>query len=129
MNIMIADKIKLRRKELGLSPEYIAQQLGISRATYYRYESGYIKKIPVSLLIPLSKILNTTTEYLINAPLYQNFTEIDELKECTFSANEVKLIKKYRQLDADGKQRIENQLNFEVEQIKDKVNTSSGAGG
>ena len=127
MNITIADRIKLRRKELDLSPEYIAQQLGVSRATYYRYESGYIKKFPASLLIPLSKILNTTTEYLINAPLYQNFTEIDELKKCTFSVNEIKLIKKYRQLDADGKQRIENQLNFEVEQLKDKESAPSGA--
>ena len=41
--------------------------------------------------------------------------------------DELNIIKKYRQLDADGKQRIENQLNFEVEQLKDKESAPSGA--
>ena len=110
MNITIADRIKLRRKELYLSPEYIAQQLGFSRATYYRYENGYIKNFPASLLIPLAEILNTTADFLIGINTYKNSESITEFDQHSLSAYEVKFIKKYRQLGADGKQRIENQL-------------------
>ena len=36
--------MRLRRKELGIKPGDIAKALEISRQTYYRYESGDIKR-------------------------------------------------------------------------------------
>lgn len=65
MKLTVNDRIKQRRKELDLDADYIAQQLGISRATYYRYESKEIEKIPISALAPLAKILRTTPQYLM----------------------------------------------------------------
>lgn len=65
MSLTINDRIKLRRKELNLDADYIAQKLGVSRATYYRYESKHIEKVPISILVPLSKVLKTTPEYLM----------------------------------------------------------------
>ena len=41
----IYERIKLRRKELGLSAEKVAEELGVSPATIYRYEKKDIKKI------------------------------------------------------------------------------------
>ena len=38
----IGERIKKRRKELGLSAEQIAEKLGVSPATIYRYESNDI---------------------------------------------------------------------------------------
>ena len=40
----IHDRIKARRKELGLSAETVAEKLGVSPATIYRYENNDIKK-------------------------------------------------------------------------------------
>lgn len=65
MKTTVNDRIKERRKELGLDADYIAQQLGVSRATYYRYESKEIEKIPISALVPLAKVLHTTPQYLM----------------------------------------------------------------
>ncbi len=61
----ISERIKKRRKELGISPEAIADALNVSRATIYRYESNEIKKLPISTIEPLAKILKTTPAYLM----------------------------------------------------------------
>lgn len=60
-----AERMKLRRKELGLSAEYVAEKLGCSPTTIYRYEKGDIEKMPLDILNPLSKILSTTPAYLM----------------------------------------------------------------
>jgi len=61
----IYERIKQRRKELNLSADTVAKFLGVSRATIYRYESSEIEKLPTTILEPLSKILQTTPEYLM----------------------------------------------------------------
>ena len=57
--------MKARRKELGFSAEYVAEKLGVSPATIYRYEKGEIEKMPGNILEPISKILRTTPAYLM----------------------------------------------------------------
>lgn len=61
----IYERIKKRRKELGLSADKVALALGVSRATVYRYESSEIEKVPASVIKPLARILQTTPEYLM----------------------------------------------------------------
>ena len=64
MNI-VGSKIKARRKALDLSADYVADKLGISRATLYRYEGAANPKIPMAIMTPLSEVLKTTPEYLL----------------------------------------------------------------
>lgn len=59
------ERLRARRKELGISANDIAEALGVSRATIFRYEKGDIEKLPGSILEPLSKILHTTPAYLM----------------------------------------------------------------
>lgn len=61
----VYERIKNRRKELGLSAENVADALGVSRATVYRYESADIEKLPTTILEPLSKILHCSPAYLM----------------------------------------------------------------
>lgn len=56
----INERIRQRRKELGLSAEDLAAALGVSRATIYRYESAETEKLPSSVLEPLARALLTT---------------------------------------------------------------------
>lgn len=60
----IGEKIKQRRKELGISINQLSQRLGKNRATIYRYENNEIENIPMTILKPLSEILQTTPEFL-----------------------------------------------------------------
>ncbi len=59
------ERIKARRKELSISADVLAEALGVSRATVFRYEKGEIEKLPVSTLEPLAKVLHTTPAYLM----------------------------------------------------------------
>lgn len=66
------ERMKLRRKELGLSAEYVAERLGYSASTIYRYEKGDIEKLPVDALKPLAAVLCTTPSYLMGLDEEQN---------------------------------------------------------
>lgn len=59
------ERMKQRRKEIGFSAEKVAERLGVSPATIYRYEKGDIEKVPVDSLSELAKILQTTPAYLM----------------------------------------------------------------
>lgn len=61
----VGSRIKKRRTELGLSVEDVAKMLNKNRATIYRYESNDIENLPLSILEPLSKILQTTPAFLM----------------------------------------------------------------
>ena len=61
----IGEKLKKRRKELGISAESIAEKLGVSYTTIYRYEASSITKIPVETFNKLCRILGVTPAELM----------------------------------------------------------------
>lgn len=65
-------RMKARRKELGLSAEHIADILGVSPATIYRYENGDIEKVPGDRLKPIATALQTTPQALMGWEDFQS---------------------------------------------------------
>ena len=61
----VNERIKQRRQQLGLNVNDIAEALGISRATLYRYESHEIEKLPISIIEPLAVTLGMTPTELM----------------------------------------------------------------
>ena len=61
----IGNRIKQRRIDLDISAEELADMIGKSRATIYRYENGDIENLPTTILEPLAEALNTTPAYLM----------------------------------------------------------------
>lgn len=79
------DLIKARRKEIAMSAEKLAEEVGVSPATIYRYEKGDIEKVPVDVLKNIAKALNTTPAYLMGwdtapAPIPAGFEPLPERK-------------------------------------------------
>lgn len=62
---ILSSRIKERRRIMGLKAEQVADAVGVSRATLYRYESSENDKIPSNILENLAKVLGTTREYLM----------------------------------------------------------------
>lgn len=83
-NLTIGERIQKRRKELGISVDEIADELGVDKSTIYRYESEDIEKIPTNILEPLAKILKVTPAYLMgwsNGKTSENQDAAHDLKK------------------------------------------------
>ena len=61
----IGERIKQRRKEMRMSADRLAEILGKDRSTIYRYEKGDIENMPLDILEPIAKALDTTPQYLM----------------------------------------------------------------
>jgi transcriptional regulator with XRE-family HTH domain len=61
----VGQRIKQRRKELRISADMLGEALGKDRSTIFRYERGDIEKLPLDILEPIAKILQTTPQYLM----------------------------------------------------------------
>ncbi len=62
----IRKKLAIRRKELGLSYQTLAEKTGISRSTLQRYETGSIKSLPFDKLEVLASGLSLDPAYLMD---------------------------------------------------------------
>lgn len=61
---LTGERLRTQRKRLEMSADEIAAELGVSRSTIFRYENGYIEKVPSNILEKLADILYTTPAYL-----------------------------------------------------------------
>lgn len=65
MNLTVGERIKNRRKEIKMSAEVLAERVGLSKATIYRYEKGDIEKVDTAMLEKIAKALMTTPSKLM----------------------------------------------------------------
>ena len=99
----VYERIKNRRKELDLSADDVADALGVSRATIYRYESADIKKMPITILEPLAKVLKCSPTDL----LFGEDSPRDTAASISFSDPDKNwLIHLYDELDPDRKEAL-----------------------
>lgn len=122
MNIYIefGKRLAEMRQQINLSQKSIADKLEIPQSTYAGYETGS-RKIPLELIVRLSKILNISPTVLILGK------EINIIND--FTASELELIKKYRALDERGKATVDNTLEKEYEFVVTKSKDTLNAVG
>jgi transcriptional regulator with XRE-family HTH domain len=90
----IGERIRDRRKMLGLSVDELAETIGKNRATIYRYESNEIENMSITILEPLAKALHTTPAELCG----WDYVPPDSI----LSSSEKILISDFRQLNPAG---------------------------
>lgn len=59
------ERIRQKRKELGHTLDYVAKQVGVSRQTMSRYETGVLQNIPSDTIEKIAIALNTTPSYIM----------------------------------------------------------------
>ncbi|KAA4560584.1 helix-turn-helix domain-containing protein [Bacteroides ovatus] len=119
MNIYIefGRRLAFIRQNSKLSQSQIAQKLNIAQSTYAGYEKG-VRKIPLEIIVQLSKILNISPTILILGD------EANIVKDYTISEQE--LIKKYRQLTAEQQGAIENSIDYYIKANMKDETTENG---
>ena len=101
------DRIRTRREQLNMSQEELAKRLGYkSRSTIAKIESGE-NDITQSKIVAFAKALGVKPGYLMG------WEDAPASPSLSLTQQEETHIKKYRQLDADGKERVDYVLDME----------------
>lgn len=88
----IGQRIKVMRKQQGLSIDDLAYRLGKNRTTIYRYENGDIENLPLGILDSLANALNTTPAYLMG---WENSNELNVQKYTEINTSEFKYVPRW----------------------------------
>ena len=87
----VGQRIKLRRKDLGISADELGKRIGKNRATVFRYENGDIEKLPIDVLKPIAEALSTTPQALMGweeNTTVENNSGVSEAKQKLFDLAE-----------------------------------------
>lgn len=110
----LIERIKERRLKLEMSYQDLSDVTQISKSTLQRYETGYIKKVPINQIEILAKALHTTPSYLMG-------WDVPATSSLSLTQQEETHIKKYRQLDADGKEEIDDIIDVKLAKLQRKA--------
>lgn len=113
-----AERLKYYMDEAGMKQTELVEKSQISKSTISEYLSGSyepkqrnIYKLAVALGIKPSQLMGISGPRIVKMP---------PEPPIELSPPECELIKKYRRLDDDGKDRINRQVDFELYQLKKK---------
>ncbi len=97
----IGERIKNRRRALGISQVSLADKIGVSKQSLYKYECGIITNIPSDKIEELASALGTTPAYLMGWATDRPPAAADPL--LPLSREEGDLVRKYRSASDDTK--------------------------
>ena len=101
----IGQRIKDRRERLGLGQTELADRVGISKQTLYKYENGIITNIPSDKIEAISKVLNSSPGYLMGWSDNIDYVVMAEDTPTSenLTPNEQIIIERYRSIPDDKK--------------------------
>jgi len=109
---MISDRLRLLRKEKGLSKRDLVAKLPLNYSTYANYESGF-REPNSEVLQLLARHFGVSIDYLLGVS--DNRKKADEI--AILNEEEHDYITKYRMLDSHGREIIQTILQMELERI------------
>ena len=101
----IGQRIKDRRERLGLGQTELADRVGISKQTLYKYENGIITNIPSDKIEAISRVLNSSPGYLMGWSDNIDYVVMaeDTPTSGNLTPNEQIIIERYRSIPEDKK--------------------------
>ena len=111
------DVIRIRRSELGLTLEQIAQACGVGRSIVAKWERGEVTNLKRDNLKSLADVLQVSPLVLLDRE--------DLPASPSISDSEYQMLEKFRALDARGKSAVLNVLEHEYQAIAGEGPTSA----
>lgn len=111
-----AQRLKITRKECNLTQDEVAQKLGVTRATYSRYELGQ-REPNLDAIRELASIFNVSADFLINTNKYNKDVELNQTEQ--------RLLDLFRQLNLQGQEYILQTLDMAKDKYSSVLKKSS----
>jgi transcriptional regulator with XRE-family HTH domain len=100
MGLLLRQKLKDLRKKKGYSLDELARLSGASKSYLWELENRDERKPSAEKLVDIARVLDTTTDYLVDENAAFDDTQV---KEAFF--------RKFNQLDDDTKERVMDMIN------------------
>lgn len=111
----VGERIRLLRKQKGMTQQELAQKLGLKDSAIAKYENGRVENIKRSTLSEMAKVLGCSPIYLLGLDQEIDFILKDEEKQ---------LIIEYRNTDDATKEMVRRTLAY-AKAIKSNTNKQS----
>lgn len=114
----IGEKIRRRRKELGMTQEELAKTLGKTKSAICKVETGKDSNLTLDRIEVFAEALRTTTDYLVTSEDQKILIEVKRTNEnCEiFEKRNYEYIKKYNELI----QKDKDTINVMIDALYDK---------
>ena len=99
----VNQKLRIIRKEKGITTTRLADMVGVSQSSIVRYENGSVSYIPVSLLEKIAAVLDCSVSQLTEGDIRYSQTSEDRAPVESLSSDEYALVVKYRNLSDPAK--------------------------
>lgn len=107
------------RSKLGLSQEQMADELGVKRSTYAKWEKDTNK--PTRKLKDIAAYFHVTTDYILGRTDVGDQPPAAPASTPPLTPQEQDLLRKYRALTTDHQGAVDNQLDYFYAQDKPKA--------
>ncbi|OOF87529.1 transcriptional regulator [Rodentibacter ratti] len=108
-DIAIGKRIQLRRKELGISAEVLAEKIGVSQQQFSRYERG-VTKMNVNHLVEIAIILDTPIDWFFSDSKTFNLDDKPRYAPIQNDALRFRLDYHWQQMNSEQKRALINWL-------------------
>ncbi len=115
INKLIGSRLKNARKERGLTLLELAGKVGLSEGNVQRYESGNIANVSISVLIKFASALELPPEELLGWASGR----------IALTSEEEGLVTKYRRLSPEGKQTVNQYVDFQLFQESEQKRSAA----
>lgn len=113
------ERLKKLRLEHGYTLEEIGKKIHVARQTYFKYENNIITNISTDKIEALAEIYGVSEAYIMGWSMSNGMAT-------TLTSDEQLLIKKYRQLDADGQAEVNIIIDAKLQVLKAKSKDTRG---
>lgn len=93
-NKAIGLRIEQRRKQLGFTLEFIADEIGVAKSTIMRYERGTIEKIKLPVIEAIARVLDVSPAWLCYKSDNMSRESLNDEKPLSVSAEGLSDIKR-----------------------------------
>lgn len=100
----MGDRIRQRREYMEITASELADRVGESKQTIYKYENGIVENIPLEKLEAIAKVLDCNPADLTGWNDHQKQYTIEEFKQILLTDDENTLLTGFRAASPDRKE-------------------------
>lgn len=64
-NSVVGERVRIRRKQKGLTLDDIANEIGVAKSTIQRYETGSIERLKLPVIEAIARVLEVNPAWLV----------------------------------------------------------------